>query len=201
MTSPPSWQTAFTKRRVPVIVAACTVPLLAACAATLLAACSGVAFHVELPAKPTAAAPSESSGPAPATPRQEVLAALTGYTSALGRAERSRNDSVARKLLRPYLAGPRIGGLVAALSSIWARGDSFYGQDVLHILSVRIHGQRAFVHDCDYTSGMGLANAATGQVVPGSAGVQHANLVTRLDLVTGHWVVESQLPEAVPCAP
>jgi hypothetical protein len=91
--------------------------------------------------------------------------------------------------------------LVEAISTIWARGDRFYGEDVLHILGVRIDGHRAFVHDCDDTSGLGLENAATGQAVPGSAGVRHANLVTRLDQVAGRWLVESQLLQDVPCAP
>lgn len=184
---------AYRKRRVPAIAAACAVPALAAC--------SGLAAQVDLPAKPAAATPAVLSAPVAATPRQQVLAALTGYTAALGRAEQSRSDAVARRLLRPYLAASRIGGLVKAISTIWARGDSFYGEDVLHVVGVRIGRQRAFVHDCDDTSGMGLENAMTGRVVPGSAGVQHVNLVTRLDLVAGHWMVESQLPEDVPCAP
>ena len=108
---------------------------------------------------------------------------------------------MARRLLRPYLAAGRISGLVAAVSTIWARGDIFYGQDVRHVIGVRIDGHRAYVHDCDDTSAMGLENAATGQALPGSAGVPDANLVTRLDQVAGHWLVESQLPEGVSCAP
>jgi hypothetical protein len=91
--------------------------------------------------------------------------------------------------------------MLEAIRAIWARGDGFYGNDDLHILTVRIDGRRAFVHDCDNTSGMGLSNESTGQVVPGSVGIQHANLVTRLELVARHWVVESQLAENVPCAP
>ncbi len=104
-------------------------------------------------------------------------------------------------MLRPYLAANRIGGLVSAISIIWARGESFYGQDDLHILTVQISGRRAFVHDCDDTSAMGLEYVSTGQAVPGTGGVYRANLVTRLDLVDGHWLVESQLPEDVPCVP
>jgi hypothetical protein len=167
----------------------------------VLAACSGKPAQVELPAKQAAATPAASRELVSATPRQQVLAALTGYTAALGRAEQSRSITVARRLLRPYLAVSRTGDLVQAVSTIWAKGDRFYGEDVLHIIGVRIHGHRAFVHDCDDTSGMGLENAATGQALPGSAGVRDANLVTRLDLVAGHWVVEFQLPEGVPCAP
>ena len=197
MTSLRSWQTALRKRRVPLVVAA----IVTACALPSLVACSPEPAQVELPAKPAAATPAAVNPSAPATPRQQVLAALTGYTAALGRAEQSRSDTMARELLRPYVAASRIGGLVEAVSTIWAKGDRFYGEDVLHVLDVRIDGHRAFVHDCDDTSGMGLENAATGQILPGTTGVQHANLVTRLDQVAGHWMVESQLPEDVPCAP
>jgi hypothetical protein len=197
MTSLRPWQTASSRRRVPVMVPV----VVAACALPAMAACAGEPARVELPAKPAAATPAALSRPAPATPRQQVLAALTGYTAALRRAEQSRSDIAARRLLRPHVVASRIGGLVEAVSSIWAKGDRFYGQDVLHVLGVRVDGDRAFVHDCDDTSAMGLESAATGQILPGTAGVQHANLVTRLDQVAGHWLVESQVPEDVPCAP
>jgi hypothetical protein len=192
MTSPRS-QWAALRRQGPLIVAA--VGLVPA-----LTACAGAAAEVPLPAKP-AANPAAVTAPAALTPRQQVTAALTGYTTALGQADNSRSKSAARRLLRPYLAASRIGGLVQAMSGIWARGETFYGTDVVHVSSVRIAGARAFVHDCDDTSGMGLVTTATGQIVPGSAGVAGANLVTRLDLVGGHWLVEFQLVEDVPCTP
>ena len=185
--------------------------LIAAC---VVSACGGAAAQVDLPAKPAAAGTTGSSAAgssaagsaaagltAPETPRQQVLAALTGYTAAVRQAEESQSAVAARRLLRPYLAASRIGGLVQAVSAIWASGDIFYGTDELHVVSVRFDGRQAFAHDCDDTAGMGLEDAATGQAVPGSAGVQHANLVTRLDEVAGHWKVESQLPEDLPCAP
>jgi len=171
------------------------------CAAPLLAACSGAAAQVHLPPQAGPAGPVAVSGPAPGTSRQHVTAALAGYTAALASAEASRDPAQARRLLRPYLAANRIGGLVSAISIIWARGESFYGHDDLHILTVQISGQRAFVHDCDDTSAMGLDYESTGQPVPGTAGVNRANLVTRLDSVHGHWLVESQLPEDLPCVP
>jgi hypothetical protein len=176
--------------------------LLIGAAALVLAltACAGAAAQVQLPTKP-AVRPVPLVAPAVLTPRQQVLAALTGYAAALGQASKSRSKSAARKLLWPYVATSRIGGLVRTMSTIWARGETFYGADVLHISSVTIDGRRAFVHDCDDTSSMGLVNSQTGQIVPGSTGVQHDNLVTRLDLVRGHWVVEFQLIEDVPCAP
>jgi hypothetical protein len=197
MTSSLARQNALRKLRVRVVVSA----MAAACAISVLTACSGAPAPAELPAKPAAATTAVSREPVSATPRQQVVAALTGYTAALGRVEQSRSVTLARRLLRPYLAASRIGGLVQAVSRIWARGDRFYGEDVLHTIGVRIDGHRAYVHDCDNTSAMGLENAATGQALPGSAGVRHANLVTRLDYVAGRWLVESQLPEGAPCVP
>ena len=187
-----------------IVATASLVPTLAACAGLavclVLAACAVPATEVRLPARPPATL-SAVTPPPVLTPRQQVVAALTGYATALGQADRSRSRTVARGLLHPYLAENRIGGLVRAISAIWASGDRFYGTDVLHISSVRIEGRRAFVHDCDDTSGMGLDNARTGQMVPGSAGVRRDNLITRLDLVRGHWLVAFQLVEDAPCSP
>jgi hypothetical protein len=174
--------------------------VIGCCLMSVLAACSGAAAQVQLPPRPAKAKADAIAAPAPVAPQQQVVAALTGYTNALGQADKSKDPALARQLLRPYLAPGRISGLVSAVRSIWARGENFYGQDELHVLSVRIDGKHAFVHDCDNTSGMGLETPA-GQPVPGSAGVPEDNLVTRLDLVGGHWLVEFQLIEDVPCAP
>jgi hypothetical protein len=57
------------------------------------------------------------------------------------------------------------------------------------------------VHDCDNTSQSGLEYASTGEIVPGSLGNTEDNLVTRLNLVRGHWMVWVQTIEDVPCAP
>jgi hypothetical protein len=174
--------------------------ILAAAIAPALAACNGTAAPVSLPPRSPSATPALSSTPAPLSAQQQVIAAFTGYVEALGQAEKSRNAIEARELLRPYLASSRIAATVQTMSSFWASGEIFYGQDVLHIMSVSLKGATALVHDCDDTSGMGLENAATGRVVPGSAGIQHLNLVTRLDLVGGRWLVQVQVIEDVPCA-
>jgi hypothetical protein len=165
-----------------------------------LAACAGSGALVQLPARP-AAKPAAVIVPMVLTPSQQIVAAITGYTAALGQADKSRSTSAARQLLKPYLAASRLGGLVQAMSAIWSSGESFYGADVMHVSSVTIDGGHAFVHDCDDTSGMGLTQDATGQIVPGSSGVPRANLVTRLDLVRGRWIVDFQLLEDVPCTP
>jgi len=178
--------------------------VLAACLVPVLAACSGAAAQVRLPAKAantTAQRPASVGRQQKVPPRQQVVGALTAYTGALSQADKSGSEAEARRLLQPYLAAGRIGGVVRAVDTIWTSGDRFYGQDVLHVLSVRINGSHAFVHDCDNTSGMGLQNTTTGRTVPGSAGVAHANIVTSLELVKGHWLVQFQLPEDVPCVP
>jgi hypothetical protein len=177
----------------------------AAAAATFLAACGGAAPAAGLPARPARPAvpivrTRATTGTAAVTSdRQQVIAALAGYTAALGEADRSRSAAAARRLLQPYLAASRIAGVVQTMSSIWARGEVFFGQDILHVQSVTVIGQSAFVHDCDNTSGMGLAYQSTGQLVPGSAGVSELNVVTRLDLAGGRWLVQFQLIEDVPC--
>ncbi|MGB6454201.1 MAG: hypothetical protein WBH47_06880, partial [Streptosporangiaceae bacterium] len=130
-----------------------------------------------------------------------VIAALAGYTAALSAADKSRSAPLARRLLQPYLAASRIDGVVQTMSSIWAKGEIFFGQDDLHTLSVTVTGQSAFVHDCDDTSGMGLAYQATGQVVAGSAGISELNVVTHLDVAGGRWLVQFQVVEDVPCTP
>lgn len=184
------------KRRGLIALAACLVPALAAC--------SGAAAQVQLPARAANASaqrPAAVSKQQAVAPRQLVVGALTAYTGALSQADKSGSEAEARRLLQPYLAADRVNGLVRAVDAIWTRGDRFYGQDVLHVLSVRINGSHAFVHDCDDTSGMGLQRVTTGETVPGSTGVTHANIVTSLKLVKGHWLVQFQLPEDVPCAP
>lgn len=173
--------------------------VVVATVATALVACSEAASPVRLPARPPAGTSPVAATSVAASPRQQVIAALTGYTVALGEAARSRNAAKAGALLRPYLAASQIDGTVQTMSTIWAKGEVFVGEDVLHILSVTVTGTTAFAHDCDDTSAMGLEDAAAGTVVPGSVGVPHLNLVTRLGLVRGHWLVQSQLIEDVPC--
>jgi len=182
----------LTSRRRAVIVAVAIAPAIAAC--------NGTAPPVSLPPKSPSTTLAVSSTPAAQSARQQVIAAFTGYTDALSQAEKSRNATEARELLRPYLAASRIDATVQTMSSFWSSGEVFYGQDVLHIMSIAVKGTTAFVHDCDDTSGMGLENSVTGQVVPGSTGIPHVNLITRLDLAGGRWLVQVQVIEDVPCA-
>jgi hypothetical protein len=183
---------------VPILTATVLVMACAGCTASLT--------QVRLPLKametPAAISAAAAKTAFPVmTPRQQVLAALAGYMTALGRAEDSRSGEVARELLRPYLAPDRVEGLVRAMTAIWARGESFDGQDVMHVSNVTIVGGHAFVHDCDDTSGTALVDIFTGGFVLGSSGTSRANVVTRLELVGGHWLVQFQLIEDLPCAP
>lgn len=173
--------------------------MVAAALAPALASCGGTAPRLSLPPKSPSATPAVPSTPAGVSAQQQVIAARTGYTLAIGEAERSQSATEARHLLRPYLAADRIDGLVQTMTSIWTKGQVFYGQDVLHIVRVTVTATAAFVYDCDDTSGMGLKYAATGEVVPGSEGTPDMNLITRLDLVSGHWLVQFQVVVGQPC--
>src|SRR5262245_22647930 len=126
----------LTNRRRAVIVAAAIAPALAAC--------NAAAAPVSLPPKSPAVTPGASRTPAAASVQQQVIAAFTGYIEALSQAEKSRNATEARELLRSYLAASRIDATVQTMSSFWRSGDFFYGQDVLHIKSITVKGTTAF---------------------------------------------------------
>jgi len=178
----------------------CAAAALAACLALLLAGCGESAAPVQLPVKPAA-----STGAAPAavmlTPRQQVAAAYTGYTSAMAASFESRSPARVKQLRSPYLDAATIRNAITAFSQAWARNEISYGQVVQHIIGIRVHGTAAWVHDCDNASDSGLEFASTGQIVPGSLGIADENLVTRLNLVDGHWMIWVQTVEGVPCAP
>lgn len=174
--------------------------MVAAAIAPALAACNGTAAPVLLPPRSPSETPAVLRTPAALSAQQEVIAARTEYTVAIDEAEKLQSATEARELLRPYLAAGRIDGLVQTMTNIWTQGEVFYGQDVLHILRVTVTDTAAFVYDCDDTSGMELKYAATGEVVPGSEGSPDMNLITRLDLVGGHWLVQFQVVVDQPCA-
>jgi hypothetical protein len=175
--------------------------LLAACLAPLLAACAGAAAQVQLPAKAAATTQAAPQATAAQTPRQQVVAAFTGYTAAMAVAFDSRSPAQVRQLLRPYLDRATISTAIQAFGRAWGQNETSYGHAVQHIIGVQIQGSRAWVHDCADTSKSGLAYAASGQVVPGTLGSADDNLVTRLDLVGGHWHIRVQTVEDVPCTP
>jgi hypothetical protein len=183
---PPAWLS---------VVVICAVPLLAGCAAT--------APLVHLPAKPAAhsAQAADATVQQSLSPRQQVIAAYLGYTTAMTDAFNSRSPAEVRQLLAPYLDAATVRNAIRAFGQAWAKDEITYGQVERHIIGVSIQGTAAWVHDCDNTSNSGLAYASTDQIVPGSLGISDDNLVTRLNFVRGHWVVYVQTIEDVSCAP
>jgi hypothetical protein len=179
------------------------VALVAAFGALLLVGCAPGAPAVHLP--PRAQTPSARAAAASAqrtlSPRQQVIAAYLGYTTAMTDAFNSRSPDRVKQLLKAYLDAATVRNAIHAFSQAWAKDEISYGRVERHIIGVRIHGTAAWVHDCDNTSGSGLEYATTNQIVPGSLGTPHDNLVTRLNLVRRRWVVWVQTIEDVPCAP
>jgi hypothetical protein len=193
----PTWQrTASLPPAWLAVIVACLVPLLAACAAT--------APLVHLPAKPKPPHPAKAAAATiqeSLSPRQQVVDAYLGYTNAMTNAFNSRSAAEVRRLLGPYLDAATVRNAIRAFGQAWAKGEINYGQVQRHIIGVNVEGTAAWVHDCDNTSNSGLAYASTDQIVPGSLGIPDDNLVTRLNLVRGHWVVYVQTVEDVSCAP
>lgn len=176
------------------VVATCVAPLLVGCAA------ADPAVHLPARARMPPAKAAAASVQRPLSRRQQVIAAYTGYTTAMSAAFNSRSPDQVRQLLRPYLDPATVRNAIRAFSQAWVKDEVSYGQVRQHIIGVRIQGTAAWVHDCDNTSESGLEYASTDQIVQGSLGVPDDNLVTRLNLVHGHWVVWVQTIEDVPCA-
>jgi hypothetical protein len=177
--------------------------VMVACAAPVLVGCAATAPLAHLPAKPAAhaARAADTTMQRPLSARQQVIAAYVGYTTAMTDAFNSRSPAEVRQLLGPYLDPATVRNAVRAFSQAWARDEITYGQVDRHIIGVSIEGTAAWVHDCDNTSNSGLAYASTDQIVPGSLGIADDNIVTRLNLVSGHWVVYVQTVEDVSCTP
>jgi len=173
--------------------------LLVALLGPLLAACSGAAAQVQLPAKTAVTKSAALPAARPLSARQQVVAAISGYSAAMTTAFDSRSPAQVRQLLRPYLDRATISNALRAFGQAWGQHEVSYGRAIRHIIGVRISGTAAWVHDCDDTSNSGLAYGGTGQVVPGTLGSAHENLVTRLNLVNGHWLIGIQTIEDVPC--
>jgi hypothetical protein len=165
-----------------------------------VAGCGGQA-SVALPQQTAApSAPAVAATDPPATPRQQVTAAYTGYWQALGQALDTRNAAQARAILAQYVTGASIPLLISGFRADWARDEIQYGSPVPHILSVQVSGDHAAVHDCADFSNAGVQDARTGQVV-GSLGNPHVNVISTLVLVHGRWLVSNQVPVVLSCAP
>jgi hypothetical protein len=144
--------------------------------------------------------PAAAASHAPLTPRQQVVAAYTGYWQALGQALDTRSAPQARAILARHVPRASIPSLVSGFESDWARGEIQYGSPVPHIQSVHIDGSHAAVHDCADFSHAGLQDASTGQVI-GSLGDSRVNMISTLVRSHGRWLVSNQVPVVVPCVP
>jgi hypothetical protein len=129
-----------------------------------------------------------------------VIAAYDGYWQALGQALDTQNAAKAGVILASYAAAASIPSLIRGFETDWARGEVQYGAPVPHILSVRISGNHAAVHDCADFSRAGVQNARTGQVV-GSLGSSRVNMISTLVRSHGRWLVSNQVPVVSSCVP
>jgi hypothetical protein len=164
-----------------------------------LAACAGQGqARVVLPVKATGGPAQLADRPGP---RQEVMAAYAGYWQAGDEALNAGNARQARRILAQYAPAAALPGLIAALRQDWARHAVSYGSPVLHVLSVKIRGRRATVHDCVDLSQAGLRNARTGRVFPRSFGSPRADYYASLVRPGRRWLVSNIVPVVAPCEP
>jgi predicted small lipoprotein YifL len=167
--------------------------------ALAVAGCGGQG-PVSLPHKSSGvAAPVALTAP-PQTPQQQVVAAYNGYWQALGQALDTQNAAKAGLILESHTTSASISSLIRGFETDWARGEVQYGAPVPHILSVRITGNHAAVHDCADFSHAGVQNARTGQVV-GSLGSSRVNMISTLVRTHGRWLVSNQVPVVSSCVP
>jgi hypothetical protein len=146
-----------------------------------------------------AAVPVALTGPR-LSPQQQVIAAYNGYWQAIGQALDTQNAARAGVILASYTTAANIPSLIRGFETDWARGEVQYGAPVPHILSVRIAGNHAAVHDCADFSHAGVQSARTGQVV-GSAGSSRVNMISTLVRTHGRWLVSNQVPVVSSCVP
>lgn len=172
-----------------------------ALALVLAVAACGAPASAPLPPKTAAlAAPASAASPR-LTPRQQVIAAYTGYWQAYGAAMSSQNAARARAILAPYDEPAGVARAVAADQLVWAAHETAYGNAVTHILSVRVTGRRALLHDCLDLSQFGAVDTRTGRIVPESFGLPRLNFYITLVLSGRRWLLTDMQPVVVPCNP
>ncbi len=169
--------------------------------AAAVAGCAGQA-DAGLPPKPAGQAPAAAALTDPHLgTREQVLAAYTGYWQASSAAVDAGSAASARVLLARYLTASAIPGVIAALRPDWADHAVSAGSPVLHIMSIKITGSHALVHDCVDLSHAGLANARTGRVYPRSFGSAHVNFYADLVRSRAGWLVSNLVPVVALCEP
>ncbi len=156
--------------------------------------------RVALPGKfrPQAARPESLSNPK-LTPRQQVIAAYTGYWRAYAEAMNAQSTARATAILTPYESPGDVALAVKADRKVWAAHEIAYGGAITHILSVARDGNRASLHDCLDLSHFGAQDVRTGRVVPDSFGLPHLNTYVTVVRSQGRWLVSNMEPVEVPC--
>ncbi len=163
-----------------------------------LAGCAG---------QPSVALPPKAGARPPARladqpgPRQQVMAAYTGYWRAVDDALNAGSAARARQILTGYAPASALPGLIRAFRQDWARHVVTDGNPVLHIISVRVSSGQATVHDCVDLSHAGLQNARTGRVLPHSFGSPRANFYASLIRQGSQWLVSNIVPVVAACEP
>ena len=180
-------------------LAAVLTPTLAAVLTAALAGCGSSPARATLPKKPLHVKVARAD-PVRQTPQQVVIAAYEGYWRATNDALDSRSAARAKAILADYIPSSAIPGLVRGLRMLWQRDEVSYGSPVLHITGVTLLSARsAAVHDCVDMSHAGLANRKTGRLV-GGLGQSHENLITKLVLEHGRWLVTGEIPVVQACS-
>src|ERR1700732_5331947 len=108
-----------------------------------LSAAAGCASQgaVALPARQPQPAPGGPVAAAPASgPRDQVIAAYTGYLQAYANATKARSVTTAAALLRPYAVPAFLQTLLRPLPRVWADHQMGFGYLVPHVLDVRLSG-------------------------------------------------------------
>lgn len=167
--------------------------------ALAVAGCGGQG-PVSLPHKSSGAAVPVALTAPPQTAAQQVVAAYNGYWQALGQALDTQSAAKAGVILASHATAASVSSLIRGFETDWTRGEVQYGAPVPHILSVRITGDHAAVHDCGDFSHAGVQNARTGQVV-GSLGSSRVNMISTLVRTHGRWLVSNQVPVVSSCVP
>jgi hypothetical protein len=167
---------------------------------TAIAGCAGQA-DAGLPSKSEAPGIAAVLTEPQLSAREQVLAAYTGYWQATSAAVDAGGAAAARVVLARYLTSSAIPGVIAAMRPDWADHAVSAGSPVMHILSIKITGGHALVHDCIDLSHAGLANARTGRVYPRSFGSERVNFYADLVRSRAGWLISNLVPVMASCEP
>jgi hypothetical protein len=173
---------------------------------SLLAAACAAPRQVAAPVPSAAsAAPatsaSRSPGRLPPSARQQVAAAYRAYWQAFVAAWRSRSTARARRIFAGHVVPADIGLDLTSDRQMWARHEAPDGAAMPHVLSVRLLGLTAALHDCLDLSHLGDLDTRTGQLMLGSFGPPRLNFYVTLVRTSGRWLVRTFTEADQPCNP